>query len=175
MLNFRRHKTYQPPNKRITDKEEIVNYAETYFYNNSLIDLYSFIHNDMQYSDVPESFVRDVAYQMVSSGKFKFAFTNNDQDFLIIKSSWHEAYPFRFAIAVALFSTIVSLIATKLTEQSNNQLQFLKDTQQDSIIHDLQQRIANLQIDTTRNQNIQTNASIQSSDDSLKQNDTTHK
>jgi hypothetical protein len=149
MTIFRRHhKVYIKPNKRITDKDEIIEYAKTYFYNNSLIDLYWFIHNDMQYPDLPESFARDVAYKMVGSGKFKFAFTNNDKDFLIIKSSWTESRPLRFAIIVAVISAILSVIASRLTDQDKSQLQFLKDTQQDSIIHDLQQRTTNLQIDT---------------------------
>jgi hypothetical protein len=159
MFKFRQHKVYKKPNKRITDKDEIIKYAKTYFYNNSLIDLWWFIHDDMQYQDLPDSFARDVAHKMVGTGQFKFVYTDHQKYFLITKASWHEAYPFRFAISVAIFSTIVSLIATKLTEQSNNQLQFLKDTQQDSLIQDLKQKVANAQIDTLHHTDIQKNVS----------------
>lgn len=134
--------TYIAPDYQITDKDEIIKQAILYLQGNSLIDLWWFIRDDMKYKNAPDSFVRDVAHRMVGTGRFKFAYTNHQQDFLIVKASWHEAYPWLFAFSVALLSALISLLATRLTEKSNAQEQLLRESRQDSILNDLSSQIA---------------------------------
>lgn len=144
MFKFKTYKPFVPPTATITDKQSIVKYATEYLKTNSLIDLWWFIHNDMNYKDAPDPFVRDTAYQMVGNGHFEFAKCDNDRIFLIIKRHWVFARPLTYAIILLIISAVISLIVGRLTNQDNSQLQFLKDAHQDSLIQKLQQNASSL-------------------------------
>lgn len=129
------HTPFQRPNKKITDKAEIVSYAEEYLKTNSLIDMNGFIHDEMEYPEAETSFIRDTAYLMWGSGHYEFADTYKRDEYLLIKKpSWTQRYPSWFAFTVTVLSVGLSVIATKLDKQDTTQLQFLKDSRQDTAL-----------------------------------------
>jgi hypothetical protein len=140
---------YTPPTQKITDKNEIIGYAKKYLKQNSIIDIRWFIYNDMKYNDAPESFIRDVAYQMVGTGHFQMEYTDYQVHFLVTKKHWVFARPFTYAVIVALVSGFISILVGLLTNRADNQVQFLKDSQQDSLIQDLKQKSNSVPNDTT--------------------------
>lgn len=150
MLRLKKRKDFVGPTNPETNKDKIVNFAKEYLKTNSLLDMYCFIRDEMHYPDTEKatSFVRDVAYQMVGSNNYEFAETDNDKVFLIINRHWIYKRPILFGILTTVISIILSLAANKLAQRDNSQLQFLKDTRQDSLIQDLSSKQANFQPDT---------------------------
>jgi hypothetical protein len=116
-------KKYNKPDECITDKDTIVKYARKYMDENSLIDLYWFIHNDMHYPELPDSFARDVAYQMVGTGDFEMAYTDFQRNFLIIKRKWFFRHPLVYGFALLLISAGVSITVGLLSKPATIQVE----------------------------------------------------
>ncbi len=128
------------PDQKVSDKDEIVKYAKEYLKENSLIDMNGFIHSEMKYPDAPTSFIRDVAYQMWGIGIYDFADTYKKDEYLLIKKqSWIARNPVKWAVFITALSAIMAFAGGWLSKKDHSQLQFLKDTQQDSLIQSLKQ------------------------------------
>jgi hypothetical protein len=133
------------PDRRVTDKGEIIGFAKQYLKENSFIDLYWFIRNDMGYKDVPHSFVRDVAYKMVGSGNYEMAHTDYEQYFYLIKRKWLFRHPLVYGGIVALISGALALIVAIATRQDQSRLELRRETRQDSLLHNLNDSVNTLQ------------------------------
>ncbi|WP_410972002.1 hypothetical protein, partial [Salmonella sp. SAL4445] len=73
---------YNETGETITSKDEITKRGELYLKKNHVLNVNGFIHKEMNYL-VNTSFIRDVAYGMVESGKYYFAETDVKDEWLI--------------------------------------------------------------------------------------------
>ncbi|HEY5966331.1 MAG TPA: hypothetical protein VIU35_00070 [Chitinophagaceae bacterium] len=103
-------KPYIKPSTRVTGKDEIISYAESYLIENEFIVMNDFVHNDMQ---CPEphgntNFIGDIAYKMRNTGKYELKESNNR--YVVYKKekkSWKE----RFWLLIAAGGFVIGWFA----------------------------------------------------------------
>jgi hypothetical protein len=136
---------YIKPNKKITDKEEIITYAMQYLEKDSWLDMNGFIWNDMQYTDAPTTFILDVASRMVRTDKYRIEIQEGTGRYLIFALS--KKHPVLIKLRDGVITAIFSILVGWLLFQLNNQEQARIDTQQTKRIDSLTDSIKNLQTD----------------------------
>lgn len=144
-MSEKNNPNFSYPDLRITDKDEIIKKAKQYLKDNSFIDLYFFIHDNMGYKDAPDSFVRDVAYKMVGTGSYEMVHTDHSQYFYLINKKWLFRHPIMYGAIVAVISAGLAVVVSIATRQDRSRLELLRETRQDSLIHNLTDSIKTLQ------------------------------